>query len=163
MTLEISTLMDGEEQQNEAVKLISVVCRDEDLTDIWQTYHLIGDCLRQTSGLPPGVADKISLQLKDEPTILAPNRGSLLNYPFVKFSAAASVAVVTFVGWMSFHLDSPPADGQLASASRSIIEKQIVAKNMNPYVLAHHEFSSNVAIDSMAPPIRMVSTTDYGQ
>ncbi|MHB9118656.1 MAG: sigma-E factor negative regulatory protein [Burkholderiales bacterium] len=161
MTLEISTLMDGEGQLSEAAKLISDVCRDEDLTEVWQTYHLIGDCLRQTSS--QSIAAKVSLKLRDEPTLLAPNRGSLLNHPVVKFSAAASVAVVTFAGWISFHLENAPTDNRLASTTLRAMDKRIVAKNMNPYVLAHQEFSSNVAIDSMAPSIHMVSTTDYGQ
>ncbi len=163
MTLEISTLMDGEGNHSEAVGLISDVCRDEDLVEVWQTYHLIGDCLRQTSVVSQGIAANISARLRDEPTILAPSRGSLLNHPVVKFSAAASVAVVTFAAWTSFHLESTPTDKQLASISVRAMDKRTVARNMNPYVLAHQEFSSNVAIDSMAPSIHMVSTTDYGQ
>ncbi|WP_286262550.1 sigma-E factor negative regulatory protein [Thalassotalea atypica] len=104
----VSSLVDGEQPNNE---LLDQIGHDEQLSDTWEQYHLIGDIMRDE------VSDNISLELSDniaaaieqEPTVLAPRasksftskvKGKVVQFarPFGQMAIAASAAGLMILG-----------------------------------------------------------------
>ncbi|SET63037.1 sigma-E factor negative regulatory protein [Thalassotalea agarivorans] len=60
---------------NEADKrVIKQIAKDEDMSQAWSRYHLIGDVMRDEvpASFDPSIADAIAQQIDQEPTVLAP-------------------------------------------------------------------------------------------
>jgi len=68
----ISALMDGELDDHEARAQFTRLRHDDELTDCWHTFHVIGDTLRGEQGLSPGFNRRLADRLAGEPTALAP-------------------------------------------------------------------------------------------
>ena len=101
MTQEISSLMDGELQAQEAGRTIRSCCASSEAAQKWQEYHLIGDVLRGGRPHPTGTAERVRLALETEPAIIARPRGVLeTTFGRVALAAAASVATIGVVGWI---------------------------------------------------------------
>ena len=138
----VSGLMDGELTGDEAAREIArlkngsaseIVGEDGAGRDAWDTYHLIGDVIRDGSaGAPPlsaGFSARFSQRLAQEPTVLAPRALSAVasapaksRFHTYALSAAASVAAVAVVGWMALSNISgnTPAGGELAKAPAAV-------------------------------------------
>lgn len=131
----VSSLMDGELEGHDALREIARIKGDEDARgdgvenvsrDAWDTFHLIGDVMRDGAAGAPvvsaGFGARFSARLAQEPTVLAPR--ALLPSPAKSrfqtyaLSAAASVAAVAVVGWMALSNTKPAgvAGGELAKA-----------------------------------------------
>lgn len=108
MTQDISSLMDGELEAQEAERAIRSCCASEEHKDIWYLYHVIGDTMRGQA--PRDMAKRASLlaKLEKEPTVLAPRR-RIMESPVARiaFAAAASVATVGVVSWIGMQGGAP--------------------------------------------------------
>jgi len=125
MTHEISSLMDGELDHNEAGRAIRSCCASREAAETWQTYHLIGDVLRGGMPHPTSTAERVRKALLVEPAIIArPKRIYETTVGRVALAAAASVATVGVVGWIGTQ------GGQVPAAS------PVVAKGGTPAAVA---------------------------
>jgi len=144
----ISALMDGELHDHEALQVIARAKGREEVLATWDAYHLIGDTLRRTPPLSLDFNAKISARLALEPTILAPSKPRASKPAMWAWSAAASVAAVAVVGWVS--LKSPNGaspDNPLPNSAVVVAQAQPqqARPNVNEYLLAHQEFSPNLS------------------
>ncbi len=158
MKQEISALMDGELFEDEAEDLFDRIKRDPDAHRDWAAYHLIGDVLRQPEHVHCDLSAKVRERMQDEPTVLAP-RGRAVKQKIraVALSAAASLAAVGAVAWMSLQI-SPETAPQLAMQQPALrpVSAQIQPKS-NDYLMAHQEFSPSIDMNGGASYIRTVS------
>lgn len=156
MKTQISELMDGELDDESAGKLFGVL-KYSDSSPEWHTYHLIGDAMRDTPCLSADFSARFSARLAEEPTILAPRRRPKHSPRMIALSAAASVTAVGFVVWAVLQTGSVATRPELIVAKAP--ESMAMRVNMNPYLLAHQEYSPSVAMEGMTPYIRTVSET----
>jgi sigma-E factor negative regulatory protein RseA len=154
----ISALMDGElgdpDLNQDLVRLKS----DPDLRRTWDTYHLIGDVLRDH--LVRGYAARVSARLAAEPTVLAPpRRAARGKLPQIAFSAAAGVAGVALVAWLALPALSPEPPQVALSAPMAPPAAAVTpaAVGVDNYLLAHQNYSPAGAMQGVAPYVRTVS------
>jgi sigma-E factor negative regulatory protein RseA len=75
----ISSLVDNYRVPDEkSEQAIDEMLKDEHLSSTWQSYHLIGDVIRDEipQTLQLDLSSQIALAIADEPTVLAPNTSS---------------------------------------------------------------------------------------
>lgn len=158
MKQEISALMDGELFEDEAESLLDQIKRDSATHKDWAVYHLIGDVLRQPEYIHCDLSAKVRERMQDEPTVLAP-RGRAVKQKIRTFalSAAASLAAVGVVAWMSVQI-TPEVAPQIAMRQAALrpVSVQIQPKS-NDYLMAHQEFSPSTDMNGGASYIRTVS------
>lgn len=153
MTQELSSLMDGDLDAQEAARVLRACSAAEDQKATWYLYHVIGDTLRgqapRALEMPRGVVER----LKDQPTVLAPRKGMHSTVARVAMAAAASVATVGVVGWIGSQGGAPVASGPVVAKSASGIQPAAntatVATtaapaaapvlNLQDYVVAHRQ------------------------
>lgn len=163
MKEKLSAMMDDALEDAERERCVRHLKDDAELRDAWGLYHLIGDALRGHTA--PQIADAVRARLAQEPTVLAPRRSERaapqhrLWYPL---AAAASVAAVALVGWMSLPLfDVAPGAGPGAGtvAVAPVLPPALVppAQGVADYLLAHQRFSPPIAMGGLAPYIRTVA------
>ena len=110
---DVSQLMDGEFEADEAERELSRIKGDPARREAWDAYHLIGDAMRATAREPvhllqPGFQARLSEKLAAEPTVLAPRaRPAPFRVQTWAMPIAASVAAVAAVGWMTFGAQTP--------------------------------------------------------
>ena len=63
MKSKVSALMDGELDQRDVSNVIEAIRKGDDLQEEWETYHLIGDTLRQSSRLSMNISPSVSQKL----------------------------------------------------------------------------------------------------
>jgi sigma-E factor negative regulatory protein RseA len=144
MTQEISSLMDGELDHNEAERAIRSCCTGREAADTWRTYHLIGDAMRGGRPHPTNTAERVWKALANEPAIIArPKRVYETTIGRVAIAAAASVATIGVVGWIGTQ------GGQVPGASPIIAGKAVPAPSVQP-----------VANTQMVPPATL-DVQDY--
>jgi len=124
MKNQLSALIDGEFDIEEADHLITAMKADGEVKEAWKQYHLIGDAIRGDVNVEHDLTAKIMQALDNEPTVLAVNKqlqegkaeGSAavvkkrIGKTPVFWSVAASVAAVMSVGLMVFDLQLDGAD-----------------------------------------------------
>ncbi|MDO9188701.1 MAG: sigma-E factor negative regulatory protein [Sulfurimicrobium sp.] len=150
----ISEFMDGEVDDAQAKRLIAIL-QDSEAHQEWHAYHLIGDELRGTSNVSSDFMERFSMRLAEEPTVLAPNRLAKPRQRSFALSAAASVAAVGFVVWAVMQTDSERATSGMMVAKAPHAE--LSSANVNPYLLAHQEYSPSVAMQGVRPYVQTVS------
>ncbi|MFT5634591.1 MAG: sigma-E factor negative regulatory protein RseA [Cognaticolwellia sp.] len=104
----VSSIVDGYQQNDE---LFEEMLNDSHLSATWQRYHLMGDVMRgETSDIINlDLSSQIAAAIADEPTILAPQKGSNLAgklkakvvrfaKPFGQMAIAASAAGLMVMG-----------------------------------------------------------------
>jgi len=190
MTSDISALMDGELDPDEAGRLLGRIKQDANLREAWSAYHLIGDSLRDSGPLATDISVGVARRLAAEPTILAPGKKSESRRRFPVLALAASVSAFGFVGllaWQMTKVGSMPADAgpMLASAPAPQVaaapaqpaaaqpHAKVAAKEParvkfsaaagDSYLMAHQEFSPSYAVAGMPAYVRTVSEQDNGQ
>lgn len=160
MNQHISALADGELFDDEAETLLDQLKRNPKDHADWELYHLIGDVLRQPDCVRMGTSDVIYQRLQAEPTILAPQRRANQNAKWFALSAAASVAAMALVGWMSLQIGEEPVPqiAMLQPAPSSTVRPASVSpEKINEYLLAHQEFSTSPGMQGATPYIRTVA------
>jgi sigma-E factor negative regulatory protein RseA len=163
----ISALMDGELESGEIPGELKRVEGDDELMRNWETYHLIGDALRQDGVRGAGFADRFRATLAEEPTVLAPRPlAKPRNVRLYALSAAATVAGVAAVGWLAFINQPAAIDGgagrlalnaQPAATAPAVLEADA---SMDEYLRAHHAYSPSAAIPGVAPYLRNVNVLE---
>lgn len=154
MTQRISDLMDGEVADADLDQVWKSVSAEGAARETWETYHLIGDCLRgdaPQSGLTrPGSAERLFARLAEEPTVLAPratSAGAISGRTRVAFAMAASVATLGVVGLIATRAPNPEiAGGQVAVSTPVAVPVQQVANGapvpqVNDYLAMHRQFA----------------------
>jgi sigma-E factor negative regulatory protein RseA len=159
MKEKLSAMMDdalGDDERDSCVRRLK---EDAELRDAWDVYHLIGDALRGHTA--PHVAPQVNALLAQEPTVLAPRRTEAAEHRrgWYPLAAAASVAAVAFVGWMSLPLfDLGPASGPGPGPTVSVPVPPVpAAQGVADYLLAHQRFSPSIPMGGLAPYIRTVA------
>lgn len=158
MKKEISALMDGELFEDEAEGLLDRIKRDSDAHEDWEVYHLIGDVLRQPEHIHCDLSAKVRELMQDEPVILAP-RGHAVKQKMrtVALSAAASLAAVGVVAWMSAQI-APETSPQMAMQQAALRPASLQIKpRSSDYLMAHQEFSPSTDMSGGAAYIRTVA------
>ncbi len=142
MKNQLSALMDGELDDDEARLLLAGLRERDDLRAEWATWHLIGDSLR---GAPfPGSAfsARFSERLAAEPVVLAPRRLHPINRPAINWALAASLAAVSLVAWTAFQLNQPDTGIQReAGQPPAVMAGGQPPQHVNAYLSAHQEYS----------------------
>jgi sigma-E factor negative regulatory protein RseA len=164
MKKEISVLMDCELFEDEAEILLDRIGRGTDAHKDWEIYHLIGDVLRQPDHIHCDLSAKVRERMRDEPTVLAPRSHAVKRkVRTVALSAAASLAAVGVVAWMSQQIGSETLP-QMAMQNNALrpVSMQIQSKS-NDYLMAHQEFSPSTDMNGGASYIRMVTYGSEGK
>lgn len=179
MKSELSSLLDGELEEDRHQAVFSALRDDTELRSTWSNYHLVGDALRHTSRLDMDLTARIMADLQREPTILAPRRdhgqpmrGALLRY-------AAAIAGVGAVAWLAL---SEPATmsatdrartsqsiATLAQATQTMVapasnsrlvqtqEQDNERHRLQSYLVAHQAYSPGNRFDGGAGYVRTVA------
>ena len=158
MKQEISALMDGELFEDEAESLLGRIKSDSATHKDWEIYHLIGDVLRQPEHIHCDLSAKVHERMQEEPTVLAPRGRAVKQKVYaVALSAAASLAAVGVVGWMSLQV-SPEMAPQMAMQQPALRPASVqIQPKSNDYLMAHQEFSPSTDMNGGASYIRTVS------
>lgn len=158
MKQQISVLMDGELFDDETEILLDKLKRNLDICEEWQTYHLIGDVLRQPDHACCDIGAAMRERLQAEPTVLAPRSQASQNARWFALSAAASVMALTLVAWMSVQVGSEPRPQMSMQQSTALRPASFSGKKgLNNYLLAHQEFSPSADVQGAASYIRTVA------
>jgi sigma-E factor negative regulatory protein RseA len=146
MTQELSSLMDGELEADEAERAIRGCCGNEALKQKWQAYHLIGEAMRGELASRSVATQRIMDAIGREPTVLAPRRRLGGSAGRIAFAAAASVATVAVVGWIGMQDRGTSAGPVMARSGAAVPAAQPVAvanalppQNVNEYVVVHRQ------------------------
>jgi sigma-E factor negative regulatory protein RseA len=159
MKQDISALMDGELFEDEAEALLNKLKKNPHEDNEWQTYHLIGDALRQPDRICRDISASFHERLLAEPIVFAPRRRVTQKARYFALSAAASVMALALVAWMSMKAGTEPAP-QLASAQPQTDVRPASyssTNGVNDYVMAHQEFSPSTDVQGAASYIHYVS------
>lgn len=163
MKTELSALLDGEIDDQEARLLVSAIRSDEVLRESWREYQLIGDALRGEPELSCDITARVMGELRDEPVVLAPLsrqpgtwRGSVL-------ALAASLAGVAVVGWVAMSpRASNPEPLQVAQLER-IAVPAAAAQDMQGYLVAHQAHAFGLQLHGGTQHIRTVAVAGMEQ
>jgi len=157
----ISQLMDGELGEREARLQIRRLESDPSLMQAWDTYHLIGDALRDDIPLGTDFERRLRQRLDGEPTVIAPNVHFASRLVRYSLPLAAAVAGVAVVGWLALSSQPQPAPGPVARIAPTVVATETPATGqMSDYLLAHQEFSPTAAMQGVASYVRTVSNED---
>ena len=171
MSEKLSSLMDGELEQNQLQQALNEAASQDTLKAAWGRYHLAREAMRQELDqmAPSDMADKVAAQLALEPTILAP-RPTMARSRVMRvvsgMALAASVAAVAIVGvrWMAPDDVAPPqyiasvenADYLRTGATRWQSVPSDVEENLNAYLVEHSEFSATTNMNGVMSYVRFV-------
>jgi sigma-E factor negative regulatory protein RseA len=181
---QISALIDGE-YDGDNNKALDALIHDQEMQDTWSRYHLIGDCLRDhlPEEITHQVSNHVSDTLRNEPTILAPQKTKQFNLkPIAGFAIAASVAMVAiFSVQQSNETNSistapiiaantvnavapqpqsftfPNAQVLPASIRQSDTPESVANQRLNHYLMNHNEYRSNGSMNGILPYVRLVT------
>lgn len=179
MNEKISALIDAELDELDERRTLDAIKHDAGLCATWERYHLIRSAItRQLSVLAPrDLSERVRMRIDSE---RADPAASLRFWPLVGgFAAAASVALVAFLGFQAWRVPLPPPVTPIAATPAKIVvaEKpaggmaQTVATNvaaenagtraaedrLHYYLFGHNEFMPTGAMGNMLPYVRVVS------
>ena len=180
----VSSLMDGEMDDDESRLAYSRVREQPALNEAWSTFHLIGDTMRGEPLLSERFQSDLAKRLAEEPVILAPQpskAGRVRRYTTYALSAAASVVAMAWVGWIALSTGGPESSqvavnastpsrqaGPVAVANPSSTQVTVSpalasvspesSSSADQYLLAHQGVSPSTAFQGVAPYVRTVST-----
>ena len=136
----LSAAMDGELDDTALTTCLQQCKQDASFHQQWEAYHVIGDVLRQTPFTSSSLAAKISCQLVDEPTVLAPPR----HHAITKYAMpmAASIAAVMLVSWSALNLPTAATtSAQPAVVVAQLQQDKIDQVELADFISAHRDFS----------------------
>lgn len=99
--------------------------------------------------------ERFTTRLAEEPTVLAPNRFARPRPRTFALSAAASVAAVGFVVWAVMQTGGESTTSGMVVANAP--QAELASASVNPYLLAHQEYSPSVAMQGMSSYVHTVS------
>ena len=141
---DISRLMDGEISDAELDTVFARLKQGEG-KGTWECYHLIGDTLRGNGAVSRGFSQRFAARLAAEPTVLAPQRSprrATARHPLYAWAAAAGVAAVALVGWVTF-ITPQPQPAAIARAGDNTVRPLAPAARTIPadFLLAHQQLT----------------------
>lgn len=132
---QISALMDGEADIDDAEYLLKALRSDGEVHRCWATYHMIGDAMRGEAPLSPGFHTALMDKIDAEPTVLAPRVKRKPHKPAFWMTAVASVSAVAFVGWIVLQQQT---HGSAKDLNAGMVARNAVSPEaVSPYLLAH--------------------------
>lgn len=145
MKSQVSALMDGALDESVAASTLDAMGRSPELRGDWETWHLIGDTLRQTvdvksgsGALSPDFTARFMRALGDEPTLLAPPRKAETPAPSAParfrqlLPLAASVMGVGAVVWVAQTVGLGDAPSAVAvTAQRTLLARPAVTEPLH--------------------------------
>lgn len=157
-------LFDDELGRDESLRLVTRMETDPELQAQWRRYSLIREAMHSRRVLIPdtGFVDRISAELADEPTVLAP---AIPHKPrrrerVVTMALAASLAMVAVLVGKSLH-DYSPQSGDTTLAKNDLSATSIQSP-MDPafrdYLATHYETAYLSGAQGMLPSLRLVSS-----
>jgi len=167
----ISELMDGELEGSDAARALSALRDEGEGRQVWRTYHLIGDALRDTRMLSQHFSERMAASLAEEPTVLAPAAGAAATRPWRRhlMPAAAGLAAVGFVGSVAFLVPlqepslapQPVAQVPQVRPTPASVATEPARVPLPPatddYLLAHQGYSPRNLLQGVAPYVRTAS------
>lgn len=161
---DISRLMDGEISDAELDTVFAKLKQGKGKAT-WDCYHLIGDTLRGGSAGNSGFSQRFAARLAEEPTVLAPQRSvrrAAARHPLYAWAAAAGVAAVALVGWVTFITPQPPSAAIARASEGGAVRPIAPAGRTIPadFLLAHQQLTPTAGmatapgshLRSVAPP-----------
>ena len=175
---QLSAFLDGENTEDDFIKVLN---QDEELLNSWGRYQLISACMKGQCPdyLDTKLAAKVSSDIANEPTVLAPGKQSIpvALKPLAGLAIAASVATIAIFG-IQQHRASEISNlsGQPLAAANAInpqVQRQIqtvstrnnnvqsapqrVDSRLNNYVVNHNEYRTQAGVQGMLPYARVVT------
>ena len=164
MKQDISSLMDGELDGQEAGRVIRSCCASEEHKDTWNLYHVIGEAIRGHAPASLERRPEAARALDKEPTVLAPRTRVLeTTLGRIALAAAASVATIGVVSWIGTQGGAPGVQqGTVAKAASPALAVQPVAAttslpaaaapapDLQDYLTAHRQIPSPEAYRPVA-------------
>ena len=154
MNEKVSTLFDGELDDDEATRLFASSAGKAVLRQDCRSYQLIGDVLRKETLLDADITDAVMRRLLEEPTVLAPKPRLAWQRPTL--ALAASMSGVAIVGWLAMQQSPEPAVPILAQNTPAAV-RSVAAHDMQEYVIAHQAQSANMQFQGGTEHIRTVA------
>jgi sigma-E factor negative regulatory protein RseA len=156
----ISELMDGELPRRESKRQIARLEREPQLSERWDTYHLIRDTLRREVDLGPTFTRRVRACLEHEPVVIAPH--TRIGYRMARYTLpmAAAVAGVTVVAWLALTeapTGAPTTLAERAAAPAPAMLRAAANGAASDYLVAHQEFSPRTAMQGVASYARTVT------
>ena len=146
----ISACMDGEVTNTECQQLLEQR-RHDTFSAHWQTWHLIGDTLRDTPATSSTLARRIAAQLEQELPIVAPKPARRTIVQHYLMPIAASLAAVTVVSLSTLYfsgIKQPTNPAQVASIAPVTKHSapqiaSIDEDRLNRFMAAHRDFTAD--------------------
>jgi sigma-E factor negative regulatory protein RseA len=177
----ISAMLD-DELDSQSGSIVDDLLHSASLKDSWARYSLISDVLKKQmpESMDFNLADRISADVENEPTVLAPRKPATQNFlkPVAGFAIAASVAAMAILGIQQNNETIEPNSSQIVSftpqATLNIAPTQLVSSNpdaeaqlrlvnankrarLNSYLVNHNESRINSGFQGMQPYVRTVT------
>jgi sigma-E factor negative regulatory protein RseA len=150
MKEKLSALMDGELDGQLADRTIKAITEEEELKQVWDAYHLIGDAMRDNSHVSVNVRQRVA----DAPGCRTHGTGaaSLVRaHPHRRAGAVALAASVSFaavVGWQQ--LSHGNADSAVADRGVPVASVQSAQEHDDLYLAAHQEMTADQSVVKVA-------------
>jgi sigma-E factor negative regulatory protein RseA len=157
MKQEISALMDGEMFEDQADVFFDKLKRQPEAQQHWESYHLIGDALRQPDHICKGFGKSFHERLQAEPTVFAPYNRTSQRVRNFALSAVASVMALALVAWLSLQVGNEPAPQVAAAQVPQDNAVRPASTQADDYLMAHQEFSPSADVHVAAPYIHAVA------
>jgi sigma-E factor negative regulatory protein RseA len=157
MKQEISALMDGEMFEDQADTFFDKLKRHPDAQQDWESYHLIGDVLRQPDRICRSFGKSFHERLQAEPIVFAPYRRTSQRVRNFALSAVASMMALALVAWLSLQVGSEPAPQVAAVQVPQENAVRPASAQVDDYLMAHQEFSPTADVHVAAPYIHAVA------
>jgi len=159
MKQQISTLMDGELFEDEAELVLNKMKKDKTAQAEWETYHLIGDALRQPDHVCKKFSSNFHERLSAEPTVFAPRSRVIKTVRYFALSAAASVMALALVAWLSVQVATEPIPKMASAQPQNEMRPASYSgpNAVNDYLLAHHDYSPSTDVHGATSYIHTVS------
>lgn len=157
MKQEISALMDGEMFEDQADAFLDKLKRHPEVRQDWESYHLIGDALRQPDHICKSFAKSFHERLQAEPTVFAPHNRTSQRARNFALSAVASLMALALVAWLSLQVGSEPAPQVATVQQNNISAIRPASAQADDYLMAHQEFSPSADVHGAASYIHAVA------
>lgn len=157
MKQEISALMDGEMFEDQADLFFDKLKRHPEAQQDWESYHLIGDVLRQPDRICRSFGKSFHERLQAEPTVFAPYKRTSQRVRNFALSAVASMMALALVAWLSLQVGKEPAPQVAAAQVQQDNAVRPASAQTDDYLMAHQEFSPNADVHVAAPYIHAVA------
>jgi sigma-E factor negative regulatory protein RseA len=157
MKQEISALMDGEMYEDQADAFFDKLKRHPESRQDWETYHLIGDALRQPDHICKSFGKSFQERLQAEPTVFAPHHRTSQRVRNFALSAVASVMALALVAWLSMQVGNEPAPQIAAAQVQQNSAVRPASAQADDYLMAHQEFSPSADVHGAASYIHAVA------